>query len=62
MKSFEELAAEVDAKECKNCRGGFRCFNEKSPCYLYHCGEYPGTGKFESVTKKSAAERKNGKI
>ena len=29
---------------CEGCKGGFRCMNPNSPCYLYYCGEYPGTG------------------
>ena len=46
---------QVDVAEaCRNCRGGFHCYNEKSPCYLYYCGEYPGTGKFEPVTREEA--------
>lgn len=31
-------------RACENCKGGLRCLNMYSPCYLSYCGEYPGTG------------------
>lgn len=34
----------TSSNACKGCRGGFRCYNSNSPCFLYYCGEYPGTG------------------
>lgn len=54
MKRENKTTSASVTEECKECRGGFRCYNEKSPCYLYHCGEYPGTGKFEPVTGEEA--------
>ena len=33
---------------CRKCPGphsGISCLNELSPCYLYQCGMYPGTGQ-----------------
>ena len=47
LEKAEEIKEDDDCTAsscCKGCRGGFRCFNAASPCYLYHCGEYPGTG------------------
>ena len=30
---------------CVGCNGGnLRCLNANSPCFMYFCGEYPGTG------------------
>ena len=30
---------------CPWCGGNMpRCNNPASPCFLYYCGEYPGTG------------------
>lgn len=33
---------------CIGCNGGLRCYNPKSPCCGYFCGEYPGTGPQKS--------------
>ena len=43
---------------CVGCGGGLHCLNENSPCYMYQCGEYPGTGPKSEEEPEEEPEEK----